>query len=581
MTKFAAVTTFPDAAWNGYAKSMLDTYCELWPKEAPIMVRLDYGTEKYQGFMKATRGEPLQPNEAKAAHVALEVANCYRNGIDAITCGITKEQAEFIARNGQRPVSKDYRSHYVRFSHKVFAMKLALDTIRAGIPENIKDAEYLIWIDADVVTKRLIPVEAIEKWLPADNQIASYLGRKDWSESETGLIIFNLKNGGDVFIENLWGMYVNDTLLENGNENLTDAYAFDLVRAKYGADKFRNLSENIGDRDVFEASLLGEYLEHYKGPRKNELAPQGSTAVKKRMAYDANRMQIQTRNCVDHEVIQKNVETNMKLIPHDKWLPICKPKPDEEIVICSGGPSLSPDDIMPWVKKGAKIVAVKHALDRLLKWDIVPWAVILLDPRQHVGGFVEYPHRDINYFVASMCDPQVTIHLLKHKMKVWGYHASVGAEEDKFIPNGHVIVQGGSATATRGLSLLEGLGFRKMHLYGYDCCYLEKPDLSDQKENGRMKYEEITLTAESWGGMHSVRTFWTEGQFLAQIQEMSKLYFPKPNLELHTYGDGVIPWMHKHLNRYNAWKDWVLDREKKELDASKDVEELLNGRSTG
>ena len=253
-----------------------------------------------------------------------------------------------------------------------------------------------------------------------------------------------------------------------------------------------------------------------------------------------NDIHIKTKNCVDKEKIRDHIQQNTRIIKH--WYKQCK-ETDESIVICSAGPSLDPVEIRRHYNKGTKIVAVKHALKELQAANIIPWAVILLDPRSHVGDFIDDIHPDSLVFVASMVDPDVATRLVERGHKVIGYHVAVGANEHEFLSNGDCLIMGGSATATRGISVLEGLGFKNMDLYGYDCCYYKKPNLKEKKEDGRLKYEEITIDVETYGDQKKERTFWTEGQFLAQLQEFRNYYFQRASLNLTIHGDGMIPWV--------------------------------------
>ena len=41
--KYAAVTTFPLSAYHAYAKQMIASYLEFWPKEVPLFIVLDEG----------------------------------------------------------------------------------------------------------------------------------------------------------------------------------------------------------------------------------------------------------------------------------------------------------------------------------------------------------------------------------------------------------------------------------------------------------------------------------------------------------------------------------------------------------
>jgi hypothetical protein len=545
-----AVTTFPNDAWEKYAKAALVHFAKNLPAEVPLIVCIDDNAQKDE--------------------FAKEIQPFLRDG-DIIFKNNEAGEKEFYERN-THDEGKDYRQHYVRFSHKVWAIYKA--SIAVAVDDNNTPPNYLVWLDADIILNKPITTQELLTLCPQNDDV-TYLGRKDWDHSETGFLAFNLHKNGVNLIDQWVDLYRTDTLKRM--QFKTDAHGFDVVQKLF---KGKNLTEGVTGRDIFEHSPLAKWMTHYKGNLKKEIEARTTEEPKKEYLnggrFHTSNLGLQTLNCVQDDTIKDNVSQNLQII--DNWLPFCK-QTEEPIVICSGGTSLSIDEIMPWYKKGVKIVAVKHALQRLMEYNIVPWACILLDPREHVKDFVQYIHPDTNYFISSMTNPEVTKHLRNSNAKLWGYHAAVNAGEVQRIPKNHIMVSGGSATATRGISLLEMIGFKQMHLYGYDCCLFEKPDLSLRKKNGKLKYEEVTLDVETWGGQNATRTIWTEGQWLAQVQEYRNFYYPKKTLDLHTYGDGVIPWMHKNMRRFEAWLEWTKERENQLINDHNPVEidELING----
>jgi hypothetical protein len=537
MTKIALTTTFPN--WAEYPKESIPSWLKHLPKKIIPLAGLDPCSKLPQ------TEEWLFPliqerTEQKTFFISRD---------------FPPEQIEFLKRNKQKTTPKDYRMDYVRFSFKIFTIYEAL--IFALNNEN--EFDYLIWLDADVILKKDLPMEKIEEWLPKD-AVASYLGRKDWDHSECGFMIFNLKKGGKEFIERLHKMYVTDEVLTLTQWH--DSYVFDVVREEFnkanGKDVFLNLTEGVEGRDVFDKCVLSEFMEHKKGNRK----------FKDNGNIDLNQLKVQTKNCVDHDIILKNVGANLKLITN--WLDICKPT-DESIVIANAGPSLCPAEIKPYYDKGVKIVAVKHALEALLEFDIVPWACILLDPREHVKDFVKHERaKEINWFVASMVDPEVVKTLIDQGCNVYGYHAYVGAEEQKILPKDHKIVCGGSATATRGLGVLSMIGFSNYILFAYDLCALEKPDLKAMKGDKPI-WMEVNLMAESYGKKVN-RTFWTKGEFLAQVQEMQNFFKDSKSLTFHVHGEGIVPWIFKH---YQLSKKWLQDKSDNVFKNALNINELL------
>lgn len=511
--KIALCTTFPN--WLEYPKETIPTWINNLPKDLMLLIGLDPCPQ-----LKETEEWLLPLTQERRDNDTIFISREF-----------PPEQLEFLKRHKPKD-EKDYRLDYRRFSFKVFALHQAMTFALE------QKKEYLIWMDADI--EIIKPIKDFDKWLPK-KQVASYLERKDWDHSECGFMIFNLKKGGKEFLDKMVSMYIKDEVLTLAQWH--DSFVFDIIKQEFnqanGKNVFLNISKNIEGRDVFEKTNLSEFMIHKKGPKKFKPSTN---------AIDTKNLKVQTKNCVDHSIIQNNIKGNLELIHN--WLDICKPN-DEEIVIANAGPSLCVDEIRPFYEKGIKIVAVKHALQKLLDADIIPWACMLLDPREHVKDFVSHPKANqVLWFVASMVNPEVTKTLINQGCKVWGYNAYVGAEEYKILPKDHKMVCGGSATCTRGIAVLDMLGFKKFHLFAYDLCSLEKPDLNLKKgegENARPIWIETTLSCETYNETEIKRTFWTKGEFLAQVQEIREFWKKSGIDNFQVYGDGIIPWIYKNL----------------------------------
>lgn len=520
--KYLTITTFPNKDWHDYLHVGTMTYLQYFPVEIPLLIKLtkddlqDVVNEGLNNLISQTNGL----KEGRKVHITTETL---------------PEEVDFYTRHKDYKNDGDYRTNYIDFSHKIFALYQAYSFAKQ------EGIDYIIWFDADILTKSEVAIEDIEKW--HNGADIAYLGRKDWDHSECGVVIYKTETAGR-FIERFHEMYVKDEVLTYPQHH--DSYIFDRLREEFTGLEYHNISEDVEGRDVFNISILGEKLQHFKGPtakkelmRKVQKVRNGET-IDANNPIDVNNIIIKTKNCVDKDKIRDNISKNIRFIRN--WYNACKAS-DETIVICSAGPSLDAVKVKEYYDNGYKIVAVKHALKPLHAAGIIPWAVILLDPREHVGNFIDDIHPNSLVFVASMVDPSVTERLLTRKAKIIGYHVAVGAHEEDFLSNGDCLIVGGSATSTRGISVLEGLGFRNMELFGYDCSYYEKPDLQEKKDNGTLKYEEVTLEVETYGSKKIKRTFWTEGQFLAQLQEFRNYYFLREGLNLNIHGDGMIPWV--------------------------------------
>lgn len=536
MAKIAVLSSFPVEYLDLCAKEMIASFDAFWPEDVDLLINLD------------------QLPEPEFEQVRQTIVSLGKTTRQLYIQNVWEpDQVAFYERHKDKTEPEDYRFQFKRFAHKVFALKAAKDfCLQSGYT-------HLIWLDSDVVTTRPISHDDLATLLPNSNQdgIASYLGRKDAPHSECGWVAYNLPEAAE-FIDQMCEFYTTDGVLQL--PGWTDCDVFDAVMASRDNFGFKNLSQDLPGWHVWPISPLGQFMEHRKGARKVSKALDKPTkeAMKGVLPpkngvhqVDTQNFKVKTKNCVDPAVIREQIKENLSLIRN--WASFCQPH-DESVVIASAGPSLNPHDLKPWVDKGVKIVCVKHAIDRLKGWGIKPWACILLDPRPHVEGFVKEPDRDVIYFVASMVHPSVTKTLIDAGCTVVGYHALVGAQENQVLHNKEMMVSGGSATATRSIALLtDWLGFKDFHIYGMDLCHFEKPDFTVKNEDNNPKFMELTMQTPSTGNKQVSRTFWTEGQFLAQAQEVHDLYKTQSGFKIHIYGPGLAAWQYDNWLLYEEW----------------------------
>jgi len=218
------------------------------------------------------------------------------------------------------------------------------------------------------------------------------------------------------------------------------------------------------------------------------------------------------------------------------------------------------------------MLAVKHAYPNLLKNGIVPWGCIVLDPRPVEGVSTHNIVRkdlfkdvssDTMFFVASMTDPSTTKHLKDSGANIWGWHAftdSLREEEERGnqitnnvvklneelgIPQGATLITGGTCAAMRGIGMFHTMGFRDVHLFGFDCCRDEPTDEEKTETTGDLeggetpkpKYIEVNVED---------KTYWTTGELLAMAQDCEKV-FADPGLE------GVISFHGKDTMVADLW----------------------------
>lgn len=509
----AVITTFPNTSWNVYAKNMLQSFVANWPYEVPLLVQLD------DNMLEDDVKKIIRPQ-------------------DGCITGWTNEHNEFVLRNKDKDDHGDYRKQAVRFCHKVFALKFASDSAMASREANAVDApRYLIWMDADVTTTKKVSFDDILNCLPKEGDAVAYMGRKDWDHSECGWLAFDLQSSGDKLINDMYEAYRIDNVMHM--EQRHDSWVFDKTLKNYGY-KRTNLTEGKPGMEIWPHSPMAKFSIHHKGPvAKQALASERVPNLGVNSGDKQIPLTIHTKNSLPNENIQRHILENQSQIKN--WITGCLVN-DEEIVVVSAGPTLVAEDLLDEVSAGRKIFAVKHALKPLEQAGITPFGCILLDPRPHVCDFVENPNKEIHWIVASQVDPAAVKTLLDAGCTVWGYHAAVGAEEARLIEKQpHSIVHGGSATATRGLFLLEKMGFRNFRLYGYDLCFTDKPNLNEKDDIGQQKYFEVSISAEK-EHYKGKKSFWSDGQLLAQYQEFVDI-LNKTKWKIRAFGNGIVPFL--------------------------------------
>ena len=258
---------------------------------------------------------------------------------------------------------------------------------------------------------------------------------------------------------------------------------------------------------------------------------------------------VNPRDCVSKEYIRDNIKSNLKVIEHNRFMNRISPH-NKTALIVSGGPYLDIKELKDTIKKnpGCKVVCVKHSYNKLLTNGIKPWACVLLDPRPITGKSTHGITRkelfkkvdpSTKFFVASMTDPSVTKHLISKKADVYGWHAFTESlrEEDERgvqivnnqvhlvdelgIPQGSTLITGGTCAAMRSIGIMNTMGFREMHLFGFDCS-MEKPTDKQMKEttgaedeDPKPKYMKVTVNDKD---------FWTTGELLAMAQDCERSF---------------------------------------------------------
>lgn len=142
------------------------------------------------------------------------------------------------------PDGMNYRFQANRFARKVFAVT------------NTKEADWWIWIDADVEVFGPINEAFLDKVCP-DGYDGSYIGRRDWHHSECGFVGYR----GEETLKRLRRVYTSGELF--ALDEWHDSFVFDCVRT----GKWFDIAHNIGGMHPWPDTALGSVMTHFKGPR--------------------------------------------------------------------------------------------------------------------------------------------------------------------------------------------------------------------------------------------------------------------------------------------------------------------------
>jgi 6-hydroxymethylpterin diphosphokinase MptE-like protein len=220
------------------------------------------------------------------------------------------------------------------------------------------------------------------------------------------------------------------------------------------------------------------YVLHFRGPRKAWM-----------MDYCAKWLDIGDRiewNVVSNapkEKIFSNVAVNSR-----RTLPWVRELPphDRHAVLIGGGPSAIDDldEIRRRERQNQDIFALNGVAHWLAQYGIVPEYQVLLDSRPENRRFVRPPNAR-QFLIASQCDPAIFDLLRDEDVTLYHHHEE---KIEDYIGKPSVLIGGGITVGLTTMALVFALGYRKLHLYGYD---------SSDREGESHAYEQAQAGAEA------------------------------------------------------------------------------------
>lgn len=224
---FNVYTTFSTECYNEYGKRFIETFIDHWPKDIKLYIY-------YEGLPEIVNNRLIWLDYNR---------ECY-------------EQLYFMER-GKNIKQDSFYKGATRFSYKAF-------TIINHLEKNLD--RFNIWLDADCISVKNISIEWLYK-LKQDISCISVLMR-DTRAIESGFILTDNKHKNYNEFLSLYAKIYREDLIYKLPE-WHDGYILTYVIKKLNIPYF-DLSPNNEYREIhpFAAGVLGEYLDHLKGPRK-------------------------------------------------------------------------------------------------------------------------------------------------------------------------------------------------------------------------------------------------------------------------------------------------------------------------
>lgn len=208
------------------------------------------------------------------------------------------------------------------------------------------------------------------------------------------------------------------------------------------------------------------------------------------------------------------------------------PAHDLEVLIVAGGPSLLDDieDIRTRQAAGAKVFTMNATAKLMREHGIVPDMHVVIDARRTNLRFADVAKT----YLASQCHPV----LFDATRDATLFHIAL-RDWDKYIPNDRasMAVGGGNSVGLYAMSLAYVLGYRTMHLFGFDSSY---------RDDAHHAYPQIKNDADPRIEAHvNGRVFSTTHWMVAQVNEFKELASQLSNMgcQITTHGSGLLPFV--------------------------------------
>lgn len=202
-------------------------------------------------------------------------------------------------------------------------------------------------------------------------------------------------------------------------------------------------------------------------------------------------------------------------------------------VIVGGGPSLKSNwtDMFYWLSQGADIFALNGACKFLNDRGILPTYQVIVDPRPNQQDMIGFAK---DYLFASQCDQGMFEAVPEDRTGLFHMAGSAMGLVNGTLVGGDVTV--GLVTP----NLAYTLGYRNMHLYGYDSSYEEGEHHAypqNQTDQESRTIEVYTKTGEQLNKFLTNLAMAKQAELFPKVAQM----LCDAGAVLHVHGSGLLP----------------------------------------
>lgn len=233
------------------------------------------------------------------------------------------------------------------------------------------------------------------------------------------------------------------------------------------------------------------------------------------------------------EVIEANIRSAMQR--KDPWLKMESPH-DGTALIVAGGPSLAEElnSIKAHKSRGAYIIAVNDCARYLNDRGIKANAHVILDARPENVRFVLGDWFDADCIYSSQCAP-IVLDEAGDRLALW-HPLTPGITDITGTDDQSAYIGGGTTAGLKAIVIAHTLGYREIHLYGFDSSYRGDANHAySQTLNDGERVLDVTV---------GDRKFRAAPWMITQVDDFQGLVGELGALgsNIYVHGDGLLPY---------------------------------------